>query len=128
MISKTLLLRSSLLKIRSWQGKLSVANGYSSVDGVLRTYDIRMGKLVRDDLDTPINSFDLGQDKNFAIVSTLGSTIKLLDLSIGDVVSEYKGHHKSDQLHSAVKFSKDNSYIVQASEDHKVVLYDIVSK
>jgi WD40 repeat protein len=27
-----------------------------------------------------------------------------------------------------VKFSKDNSYIIQASEDHKIVLYDIVSK
>lgn len=68
----------------------------ASVDGVLRTYDIRMGRLVRDDLDTPINSFDLGEDRNFAVVSTLGSTIKLLDLSIGEVVSEYKGHHKSD--------------------------------
>lgn len=44
----------------------------------------------------PINSFDLGEDKKFAVVSTLNSTIKLIDLTIGDTVCEYKGFHKSD--------------------------------
>jgi mitogen-activated protein kinase organizer 1 len=80
-------------------------NVYRSVDGILRTYDIRMGKLVRDNLDSklvqmillgPINSFDIGEDKKFIIVSTLSSTIKLVDLSLGEIVSEYKGFHKSD--------------------------------
>jgi WD40 repeat protein len=47
---------------------------------------------------------------------------------MGEVVSEYKGHHKSNKYHSSIKFSKDNTYIIQASEDHRVVLYDLVSK
>jgi WD40 repeat protein len=51
-----------------------------------------------------------------------------LDNEIGQVVSEYKGHHKSDIYHSSVKFSKDNSYILQASEDNRVVLYDLATK
>ena len=70
----------------------------------------------------------MGTDKKFIALSTLSSTIKLLDNSIGDVVAEYKGHHKSDQYHTSVKFSKDQSYLIQASEDHRITLYDIVSK
>ena len=99
-----------------------------SVDGILRTYDIRMGKLIRDKMESPINGVDLSEDKKFAVVSCLNSTIKLMDMNIGEVVSEYKGAHKSNKYHSAVKFSKDNTYIIQASEDCRVVLYDIVSK
>lgn len=49
-------------------------------------------------------------------------------MDLGEVVSEYKGQHKSDKYHSCVKFSKDNTYIIQASEDARVVLYDLVSK
>lgn len=99
-----------------------------SVDGVLRTYDIRMGKLIRDKIEVPMNSIDIGEDKKYVVISCLNSTTKLFDLSLGEIISEYKGYHKSDQYHSAVKFSKDNSYIVQASEDSKIVMYDIVSK
>ena len=43
-------------------------------------------------------------------------------------MAEYKGAHKSDQYHTSVRFAKDQSYIVQASEDGKLVIYDIVSK
>ena len=67
-----------------------------SVDGYLRTYDIRMGKLIRDNIESAINSFGIGEDKKFVVLSTLSSTIKLFDLSIGEMVAEYKGHHKSD--------------------------------
>ncbi|CDW87464.1 mitogen-activated protein kinase organizer [Stylonychia lemnae] len=100
----------------------------SSVDGILRTYDIRMGKLVRDNIEAPINSFDIGEDKKFVAVSCLNSTTKLYDLSTGETIADYKGHHKSDNYHGSVKFSKDNSYLVQASEDNNIVLYDIVTK
>jgi hypothetical protein len=71
-----------------------------------------MGKLVRDKIESPINGLDLSEDKKFAVVSCLNSTIKLLDMHIGEVVSEYKGQHKSDKYHSSVKFSKDNTYIL----------------
>ena len=94
---------------------------------MLRTYDIRMGKLIRDKMEceshinnhsnflliiAPINAVDIGQDQKFVVVSCLNSVIKLVDLSMGEVVSEYKGHHKSNKYHSNVKFSKDNSYII----------------
>jgi hypothetical protein len=55
-----------------------------------------MGRLLKDDMGSPINSFDLGEDKKFVVLSTLSSKIKLLDNSIGETVAEYSGSHKSD--------------------------------
>ena len=67
-----------------------------------------MGKLVKDNIDCkfftlwepdillgPLNSFDIGDDKKFLVLSSLTSTIKLLDNSSGEIVAEYKGSHKS---------------------------------
>jgi mitogen-activated protein kinase organizer 1 len=44
----------------------------------------------------PMNSFDIGEDKKFVVVSCLNSTVKLLDISMGETIAEYKGSHKSD--------------------------------
>jgi len=71
-----------------------------------------MGKLIRDNIDAPMNSFDIGEDKKFLAISCLNSTTKLFDLSIGETITDYKGFHVSDKYHGSVKFSKDNSYIV----------------
>lgn len=43
-----------------------------------------------------MNSFDIGEDKKFILVSCLNSTVKLLDNSLGETIAEYKGAHKSD--------------------------------
>ena len=61
-----------------------------------------MGKLVRDIIDckisnnhfinlAPINGMDIGEDKKFLLVSCLDSCTRLMDISAGEVVSEYKG-------------------------------------
>lgn len=94
--------KDSITKVMFTEDKIIAAyvffkvNSIRSVDGYLRTYDIRMGKLIRDNIESAINSFDIGEDKKFVVLSTLSSTIKLFDLSIGEMVAEYKGHHKSD--------------------------------
>lgn len=43
-----------------------------------------------------MNSIDMGEDKKFVLISCLNSTSKLFDLSSGETIAEYKGHHKSD--------------------------------
>ena len=67
----------------------------SSVDGYLRTYDMRMGFQSNDNMNSSINSFDLSSDKNFAVVSCLNSHSTLLEMETGEKVSEYHGEHKS---------------------------------
>ena len=41
----------------------------------------------------PINSFDIGIDPNFLAVASLDSTVRMMDITDGLVVSEYKGGH-----------------------------------
>ena len=55
----------------------------SSVDGFVRVFDLRMQKQLKFEFTSPINSFDIGLDPNFVAVSTLDSTVTLLDISDG---------------------------------------------
>ena len=66
----------------------------SSVDGFLRVYDLRMQRLLKFEFAAPINSFDIGLDPNFVAVSSLDSTVNLIDISDGQIVSEYKDSHE----------------------------------
>ena len=68
----------------------------SSVDGYLRVFDLRMMKMLRfGKFSEGINSFDLGMDENFVAVSTLDSSIHLIDISDGQTIATYSGHHTS---------------------------------
>ena len=106
----------------------------SSVDGYMRVYDLRMQKLLQfmvydDETLQPINSFDvLNLQPNFLAISSLDSTVRLLDITDGQIISQYKGGHQTSDYHGSVKFTKDGNYLVQASEDGKLVLYDISKK
>ena len=84
----------------------------SSVDGLLRIYDIRKGKRLDVTLGFAINSFDLGVDPNFAACSCLDSVVRLIDITDGTLVAEYKGGHKTTQYHGAVRFNNDSKIII----------------
>ena len=65
----------------------------SSVDGYMRVYDLRMQKLLQfivydDETLQPINSFDvLNLQPNFLAISSLDSTVRLLDITDGQIIS-----------------------------------------
>ncbi|BGP42078.1 hypothetical protein JCM10450v2_006164 [Rhodotorula kratochvilovae] len=63
-----------------------------SVDGYVRTYDLRMGQLQTDFFDQPVTSLSLTSDSSLLLLSTLDSTHRLLDLSHGRVVQSFTGH------------------------------------
>jgi hypothetical protein len=44
-------------------------------------------------LGIAINSFDLGIDPNFVACSCLDSVVRMIDISDGTLVAEYKGGH-----------------------------------
>lgn len=70
----------------------------------------------------------MSDDKKFLLVSTLSSKTFLMDNSLGEQLATYTSHHTSTAYHSSCRFSACQSYLAQASEDHNIVLYDIVSK
>ncbi|TNV78881.1 hypothetical protein FGO68_gene7083 [Halteria grandinella] len=95
------------------------------VDGYLRTYDIRMGKLLKDNLSNAMNSLDLSLDRKYALASCLNSQTLLYDLELGEILKTYTGSHKSSEFHGSVLFSHDQSSVIQASEDGRIAVYGV---
>ncbi|KAK3945184.1 putative mitogen-activated protein kinase [Diplogelasinospora grovesii] len=69
------------------QGQIIVG----SVDGRVRTYDIRMGRCTTDTLPAPVTSLCLGRDGQTVLVGTLDSKIRLMDRSTGGCLRTYGG-------------------------------------
>lgn len=98
-----------------------------SVDGHLRTYDLRMGSLVTDLVGNSITSLSLTTDSNGVLVSTLDSHIRLFDKSTGSCLQTYSGSHVNTdfRVRSCVGGPGD-AWVLTGSEDGKIVAYDLL--
>ncbi|PWN47923.1 WD40 repeat-like protein, partial [Violaceomyces palustris] len=75
----------------------------SSVDGNLRTYDLRYGELRCDLIDVPITSLSLPRpyDNRTVLITTLDSKHRLLQLETGECLTTLRGHtNTSYRCHS----------------------------
>lgn len=96
-----------------------------SVDGALRTYDVRQGQLVTDQLQQPIGSISVSNDGECLLVSTLDSQIHLLEHLDGSELTSYTGHsNKRVKVQSAL--DPTDSFIVSGSEDGKLHFWELV--
>ncbi|WFD42522.1 hypothetical protein MPSI1_001167 [Malassezia psittaci] len=97
-----------------------------SVDGVVRTYDIRKGELRSDVIDEPVTSLLPTKDGAALLVSTLDSTHRLIDMLDGTLLQTFKGHkHTSFRCHTTM--SLDESLIIAGDENGNVHAWDTVS-
>eukprot|EP00920_Eleutheroschizon_duboscqi_P030615 GHVT01074014.1.p1 GENE.GHVT01074014.1~~GHVT01074014.1.p1 ORF type:complete len:171 (-),score=15.12 GHVT01074014.1:440-952(-) len=97
-----------------------------SVDGTIRVYDIRAGRLCIDDFRVPIGSVYFSNDSSFILVSCLDSCIRLVEKSTGDVLNEYRGH--TNQVYRLAScLDPTDSFIVSGSEDHRLCFWDIMA-
>lgn len=64
----------------------------ASVDGFIRCYDLRVGQLRTDCIGEPVTSVQLSHDGNCILASSLDSTVRLLDKSNGELLSDFRGH------------------------------------
>lgn len=98
----------------------------ASVDGVVRTYDIRKGELRSDVIDEPITSLTPTQDGGALLVSTLDSTHRLLDMLDGSLLQTFRGHTQASfRCHSTL--SLDESLVLAGDETGFVYAWDMVS-
>jgi len=97
----------------------------ASIDGILRTYDLRRGILHSDDCGSPITSFALTKDGQCVVVSCLDGTIRLLQVDSGELLNTYSSH-KAGNYNLQVGILANDSTIVSASEDGICVLNDLV--
>jgi mitogen-activated protein kinase organizer 1 len=96
------------------------------VDGKLRIFDIRMGKLYTHDFGAPILGLHACDD--FVFVGTNDSRIHLYDQSSREVVTQYSGSHVTESYSSGISLSSDNDLIFTTSETGDVVQYGLESK
>eukprot|EP01035_Chromulina_nebulosa_P027846 gene27846-36671_t len=82
-----------------------------SVDGSVRVYDMRMGRLQTDNLRDPVICVRVSEDKKSYLATCLHGNIRLVELSSGRLLNEYCGHsHKNFKLESS--FESSDSRIV----------------
>ncbi|KAF2293154.1 hypothetical protein GH714_038156 [Hevea brasiliensis] len=96
-----------------------------SVDGTVRTFDIRMGREIVDDLGQPVNCISMSNDGNCILASCLDSTLRLMDRSTGELLQEYKGHTcKSYKLDCCL--TNTDAHVTGGSEDGYIYFWDLV--
>lgn len=98
----------------------------SSVDGCIRTYDLRKGEVRRDQMGQPITSISLSNDGHIFLVSLLPDMLRLIDKDDGTMYKEYVGHqNKEYQLDNC--FSHDDAHVISGSENGSVYMWSLES-
>ena len=96
-----------------------------SVDGRIRIYDLRMGKLHEDYVGEPITNICFSNDCQSVIVSSSDNTVRLIDKTSGQLLNDYSGHtHTKLQLQAASWF--DDSAVLSVCEKAKVYIWDLI--
>ncbi|OZJ06268.1 hypothetical protein BZG36_00821 [Bifiguratus adelaidae] len=96
-----------------------------SADGKVRMYDIRMGKVVQDTIGHPATSVRFSHDRVCVLVSSLDSTIRLLDKDNGSLLNEFKGHKNIEYKIQSV-LSNDDAHVLSGSESGGIHVWDLV--
>jgi len=96
-----------------------------SVDGNVRTYDIRKGTLCTDCIAQPVTCVSLTHDSNCFLLSCMDNTVRLIDKSSGELLNEYKGHKNANFKIDSV-LTNDDAYVICGSEDSLVYIWDLV--
>jgi mitogen-activated protein kinase organizer 1 len=99
----------------------------ASVDGVIRSYDVRMGMLQFSDVGDPITGMCVTSNPHHCVVNCLDGALRLCDLEQGKVLKHYTGGHKAGQYSLDCVVSAADDYVVTGSEDGSAVFYDMSS-
>lgn len=87
----------------------------SSIDGSLRTYDVRKGVLTVDSFGLPITHVSISHDGNCLLATTLDSRLRLLDKTNGQLLTEYTGH-RNEVFKLSCCLSHDDAQTICGSE------------
>lgn len=111
-----------------------------SVDGIVRTYDVRKGILTSDAMGhsqigtmssappaSPITSMTMTHDGQCVVVNCLDGTIRLVEVETGELMNTYSGCHVAGSYGLDIAVLASDTTIATGSEDGRCVLYDLVS-
>ena len=99
-----------------------------SVDGSVRSYDIRMGHVIKDLIapEAAVTSLSLTSDGEAYVVSTLDGKIRLMDRGDGKCLRTFTGHKNGEfRLRSCLGLR--DAVVVSGSEDGEIWAWDVLS-
>ena len=99
----------------------------SSVDGYVRSYDMRRGIMKCDNFNAPTTSMAPTKDGQCLAVNCLDSTIRLMELESGELLNIYSGSHRGGNYQLETSILANDSMIATASEDGYCTFYDLVT-
>lgn len=99
-----------------------------SVDGRVRTYDLRMGRCFVDVLGEPVTSLTMTVQGDSVLVSTSDSTLRLMDRANGKMLQSYKDAGFVNTTYRIRSTSTANDGIVlSGAEDGRIYAWDVLS-
>jgi mitogen-activated protein kinase organizer 1 len=96
-----------------------------SVDGHIRTYDLRKGELRSDYIGQPIGAVVPTQDLQTYLITSLDSHIRLLDASTGKLLNDFQGHANSSYRCRAC-FGHREATVICGDEEGRVWSWDLI--
>ena len=99
-----------------------------SIDGTMRTFDIRKGELRVDTLlgKQPITAIENSGDEK-CVLATLPKTIALLDKTTGEVLQTFSGINNDQNVVLRATLTPDDRYVVIGDAIGDICVWDLVS-
>jgi mitogen-activated protein kinase organizer 1 len=98
----------------------------SSLDGCIRSYDIRVGELACYKINIPITSLSMTSDEQCLIASCQDEAIRLIDIDNSDILAEYRGHKGSKDYRIECTVMKGDAYVITGSSYGQAIIYDFL--
>jgi len=99
----------------------------TSVDGRVRSYDIRTGMCQTDVIGAPCTSLDVSKKGTELLVSSLDSTVRLMDRTNGELLRAYKDDaFVNKDLRVKSTLGLNDSVVLSGSDDGMVFAWDIM--
>jgi mitogen-activated protein kinase organizer 1 len=123
--------RDSVSAVLVGEGGYEVFSG--SVDGRVRCYDVRMGRLETDVIGAPVTSLKRTRDGKGVLVGSLDSCVRLMDRDGGGLLRAYRGEgFRNDEFRCRSAFGGNERWVVCGNEevkgaDGEVVVWDTLS-
>jgi mitogen-activated protein kinase organizer 1 len=98
-----------------------------SVDGRVRSYDLRMGMCQVDVIGHPVTSLALSKKGTEVLVSSLDSTVRLMDRTNGQLLKAYRDEvFVNTELRVRSTLGLNDSVVVSGSDDGMVFAWDLL--
>lgn len=99
----------------------------SSVDGRVRSYDLRMGMCQADVIGHPCTSLSVTKKGTEVLVGALDSTVRLMDRTNGEMLKAYRDDaFVNKDLRVRSTLGLNDSVVVSGSDDGMVFVWDIM--